>query len=280
MKFATIEIDGQPRIALVSEDEKTLKVGPADKPYLEDVIAADGLGDLAKACEASGETVSVADATFLPVVTRPKRIVCIGYNYPKIHPVEGQLPPPKDIGLFMKLPGVLVGHRHDLIKPVESDTYDFECEVTVVIGKKTGKIAAEDAWSVIAGITVMNDGSVRGWQKHSVPAGKNFRQSGSLGPWMTTIDAMPENVSDWRLKTVLNGEVMQDGAASDTFFDIPALLAYITSFTDLEPGDIVSTGSPEGSGGGRSPQRFLKAGDELEFSITGVGTLTNRVVNP
>ena len=278
MKIATIEVAGAARVGVVSDDEKTIALAPAGFGDLEDLIAAGRLDELATAAAASGDSVATADATYLPVVTKPKRVVCIGRNYPKIHPVDGVLPPPTDISLFLKLPGVLVGHGAPILKPAESDCYDYECEITLIIGKKTGKISKEDAWSVVAGITVMNDGSVRDWQKHSVDAGKNFRQSGSLGPWMTTLDAMPKPYGDWRILTKLNGEVMQDGPGSDMIFDIPTLLAYITSFTDLEPGDVVSTGSPEGSGGGRSPQVFLFPGDRLEISVTGVGTLANDIV--
>tara|TARA_R110000787_G_scaffold16622_22_gene50666 strand:+ start:770 stop:1612 length:843 start_codon:yes stop_codon:yes gene_type:complete len=278
MKIATLNYEGAPRLGLLSDDEALIHIAPSGWSYLETVLAGDRVSELADACRGSGLTIQTDQAELLPVVTAPKRIVCIGRNYPKIHPVDGELPPPTDIGLFMKLPGVLIGHGAPLKKPSESDTYDYEGEITLIIGKKTGKLDPKDAWSVVAGITAMNDGSVRGWQKHSVDAGKNFRQSGSLGPWMTTLDAMPQPSGDWRILTKVNGEVAQDGPASDMYFDIPTILAYITSFTDLEPGDVISTGSPEGSGGGRTPQRFLKNGDEVAVTITGVGTLKNRVV--
>ena len=123
----------------------------------------------------------------------------------------------------------------------------------------------------------MNEGSVRGWQRHSVNAGKNFRRSGSSGPWMVTADEIADP-SAMELTTKLNGETVQNTTVAKMIFDIPTMVNYVSEIFDLAPGDIISTGSPEGSGGSRIPQRFLKVGDELEITWSGVGTLRNKVV--
>ena len=135
-----------------------------------------------------------------------------------------------------------------------------------------------DAHKHIAGYTIVNDGSVRGWQKHSVHTGKNFANSGACGPWMVTADEIDDPFAI-TLKTRLNGDEVQNTNAGEMIFPIPELIEYISHTIDLRPGDIISTGSPEGSGGSRQPPRFLRAGDTLEMEVSGVGVLQNRVGN-
>ncbi len=216
---------------------------------------------------------------YVPPLWNAEKVICIGVNYPKRHPIHGDVPPPEHISTFNKFPGSVVGHGKPLIQPPApmSDTMDYEGELVVVIGRGGRFIPKEQAFDHIAGYTIMNDGSVREWQKHSVPAGKNFAGMSSCGPWMVTADEILDPFA-MRLSTRLNGEEVQSAKAGDMIFDIPTLINYVSGFLHLAPGDIISTGSPEGSGASRQPQRFLKPGDELEIEWSGVGTLKNRVV--
>ncbi len=251
---------------------------------LRDVIAADALSQLEADCAQSGKTISFSEVQLLPPITNPGRMICVGVNYPKRYPVadeNGDFPfmdAPENIILFAKLDGTLVGHEEPLELPLgpAADTFDYEGEITLIIGKGGRHIAAADAFDHVAGYTIMNDGSVRGWQKHSVHAGKNFANSGGCGPWMVTADEIDDPFG-MTLKTWLNGELVQDTTAAEMVFSIPELIAYISHTIDLRPGDLIATGSPEGSGGSRKPQRFLRSGDVLEIAVSDVGVLKNRV---
>jgi 2-keto-4-pentenoate hydratase/2-oxohepta-3-ene-1,7-dioic acid hydratase in catechol pathway len=205
-------------------------------------------------------------------------VICVGINYPKRHPVEGVLPPPEHITIFGKMEGTLVGHGEALEVPrgEAAATFDYEGEIVIVIGRGGRHIRRADALAHVAGYTIMDDGSVRGWQKQSLHAGKNFTRSGACGPWMTTADEIPDP-SAMTLTTRLNGETVQHTPASAMIFPIPQVIEYVSHITELSPGDLISTGSPEGSGGSRQPQRFLVAGDRLEIEVSGIGTLANRI---
>ncbi len=286
MKIASFKHDSSDLFGLVQDEF----VVPASRsfvesyPTLRDVITADALEQLAADCAQSDQNIALSDVQLLPPITNPQRIICVGINYPKRYPVADEngefpfMPAPENIILFAKLDGTLVGHGQPLEIPVgeAAETFDYEGEITVVIGKGGRHIPAENAFDHIAGYTIMNDGSVRGWQKHSVHAGKNFANSGGCGPWMVTADEIDDPFG-MTLQTRLNGELVQDTVASEMVFAIPELIAYISHTIDLRPGDLIATGSPEGSGGSRKPQRFLRTGDQLEISVSGVGTLKNRI---
>lgn len=286
MKIASFKHNGSELFGLVQDEF----IAPASRsfvetyPTLRDVLAADALEQLAADCAQSDEKLALSDVQLLPPITNPQRIICVGINYPKRYPVPDAngdfpiMPPPENIILFAKLDGTLVGHGQPLEIPTgeAADTFDYEGEITVVIGKGGRHIPAENAFEHIAGYTIMNDGSVRGWQKHSVHAGKNFANSGGCGPWMVTADEI-DNPFGMTLQTRLNGALVQNTVASEMVFSIPEVIAYVSHTIDLRPGDLIATGSPEGSGGSRKPQRFLRRGDELEISLSGVGSLKNRV---
>jgi 2-keto-4-pentenoate hydratase/2-oxohepta-3-ene-1,7-dioic acid hydratase in catechol pathway len=247
-------------------------------PSIRAVLEGNALGDLAKWVEGRDALLKLSAVRFLPPLWDTGKILCIGVNYAKRHPVHGEMPPPEYISMFVKTHEALVGHLEPLECPVEGprDTFDYEGELTLVFGKEGRHIPKENVFDHIAGYTVMDDGSVREWQKHSVAAGKNFNASGGCGPWMVTADEVDDPFA-MELSTKLNGEQVQNAKASDMIFDIPTLVNYVSTFIHLKPGDILSTGSPEGSGGSRQPQRFLVPGDELEISWSGVGTLRNKV---
>ena len=225
---------------------------------------------------------SACDALrLLPPLATENKIVCVGINYRKKYPLEGMPPPdPEHIIVFAKEHDAIVGHGEGLELPLgkAAESFDYEGEITLVIGKGGRHIARETALSHVAGITIFNDGSVRGWQKHSVHAGKNFARSGSCGPWIVTVDEIDmDHLGQLALTTRVNGELRQQTDVSQMIFAPDELIAYISHFTPLHPGDLIATGSPEGAGGSFSPTRFLKAGDHVEITVGGVGTLSNRV---
>jgi len=249
----------------------------ARHPELRDALAADGLGALE-----FGAPLALDAVALLPPIPAPSKIVCVGLNYRKPYPVGGVAPPePETIVLFGKERQCVVGHGAALEIPPgrAADTFDYEAEIAVVIGRKGRCIAPGDALAHVAGYTCFNDGSVREWQRHSVHAGKNFEKSGACGPWLATADEVP----DWsalRLTARLNGAVVQDALAGEMIFGLPEQIAYVSQLMVLHPGDIVATGSPDGTGGSRTPPRFLRAGDLVEVTVSGVGTLANRVAAP
>lgn len=288
VKIATFEHGGSVQFGVVTDSGGGAGIIPVEGAMadrfasLGDVLAADALDELKAWATDRTATHDIGRVSLLPPLQGAGKIICIGVNYPKRHPVEGDIPPPENISMFIKVPEALVGHGAALELPrgAAAETFDYEGELVLVIGKAGRYIAPEDCFDHIAGYTIMNDGSVRAWQKHSVTAGKNFAASGACGPWFTSAGEIADPFA-LKLSTRLNGEEVQSTTASAMIFQIPQLVAYVSSIMPLKPGDIISTGSPEGSGGSRIPQRFLKDGDELEIEWSdancSLGVLKNRV---
>ena len=243
------------------------------------VLAADATQALAQDVAGRPASFALDEVRLLPPLATENKIICVGINYRKKYPLEGMPPPdPEHIIVFAKQHDAIVGHGDGLELPQgqAAESFDYEGEITLVIGKGGRHIAREAALSHVAGITIFNDGSVRGWQKHSLHAGKNFARSGSCGPWIVTADEIGK-LDKLPLATRVNGELRQQTDVSQMIFQPDALIAYISHFTPLYPGDLIATGSPEGAGGSFSPTKFLKAGDLVEITVSGVGTLSNRV---
>jgi 2-keto-4-pentenoate hydratase/2-oxohepta-3-ene-1,7-dioic acid hydratase in catechol pathway len=172
-----------------------------------------------------------------------------------------------------------VGHGKPIVVPRESAKLDYEGEIAIVIGRGGRRIGEADAWQHIAGYAPYNDGSVRDWQAHTTQwtAGKNFSGTGGFGPWMVTRDEIADGAR-LDLVTRLNGEELQRGHTDQLIFPIPRLIAYVSTFTPLEPGDVIVTGTPAGVGFKRQPPVFMKPGDRVEVEVSRVGTLVNPVV--
>ncbi len=180
--------------------------------------------------------------------------------------------------MFTRFTDSQVGHGQPIIKPDVSDQVDYEGELAVVIGQGGHQIPEAAAMDHVAGYAAFNDVSVRDWQRHTtqfVP-GKNFFHAGAFGPWLVTADELPE-ITAQELTTRVNGETVQHAPISDLLFPIPRLIAYISAFTPLSPGDVIATGTPGGVGFYRDPQLFLFPGDVVEVEISGIGTLRNLV---
>ncbi|WP_439551223.1 fumarylacetoacetate hydrolase family protein [Falsiroseomonas sp.] len=238
-------------------------------------LPAETMAEAMACTDANGPRYRLSAITLLNPLP-DARLFCIGLNYPKPHPLGGEVKGPANISYFLKHQAALVGPGQALRLPGVSEQFDYECELAVVIGRGGHRIAEADAMDHVGGYTILNDGSVRDWQAHSVTAGKNFFESGSIGPWVVTSD----EVSEWQdltLRTRLNGKVVQDSKAGAMFFGIPALIAYLSTITPLLPGDVIATGSPEGTGATQKPPRFLRSGDALEFEVDAIGVLRNAV---
>jgi len=246
-------------------------------PSLRHLLAADAVSEAGRALETATPDLTLNQISFLPVIADPAKIICIGINY-AAHAAEGGHQRPTRPPVFTRWADSLVGHERPIIRPAVSTMYDWEVELCVVIARRAWQVAAKDALSHVAGYTIVNEGSVRDWQRHSpqfIP-GKNFYRSGAIGPWMVTSDEI-SNPSGLRLTTKLNGEVMQDSNTSDLIFDVPYLIEYLSTFTPLEPGDLISTGTPSGVGFPRKPPIFMKPGDIMELEIERIGILRNKV---
>ena len=211
-------------------------------------------------------------------IPNQRRMLCAGLNYHKKYPLGGEVKLPKQPVYFNKPPGSLVAHNEALVRPIASDQLDYEVELAVVIGRSGRHISESDALAHVAGYTILNDGSVRDWQRHGVAAGKNFYRSGSCGPWIVTSDLLPDP-SALSVTTRVNGEQRQHSSVNEMIFSVEELVAYMSQIMPLEPGDIIATGSPEGTGGSMEPQVWLSAGDQIEFEVPGIGLLKNSVVD-
>jgi len=224
--------------------------------------------------------LSLDEIDFLPCIPDPNKVLCIGVNYKK-HVLEMGRDLPRYPWVFTRFADSFVGHGASMIRPVSvSENYDFEGELAVIIGRAAHRVAASDAFAFVAGYSCLNDGSIRDFQRHSgqFTPGKNFLKSGSLGPWLVTRDEI-EDVRGLTLETRLNDELMQSASTSDLIFDIPKLIEYCTTFTRLEPGDIIATGTPGGVGAARTPPVWMKPGDTIEVSISGIGVLRNSIAD-
>ena len=279
MKLASYWVDGHPAFGVVREDgvitvSERLGVRAAS---LKQALANDLLPQIAAAAAKARPDHKLADITFLPVIPDPELIACAGINY-RSHASETGRDIPKQPSMFIRRANTLVGHEGAMVRPNVSTHFDFEGELAVVIGRGGRHIAAEQALDHVAGYTCFVDGSVRDYQKFSVTAGKNFPATGPLGPWIVTRDEIPDPTR-LTLTTLLNGVEMQHSATDLLIYSIPQIVAFCSDFTQLAPGDVIATGTPEGVGHRRTPPVWMKPGDVLEVEITGIGVLRSRIVD-
>jgi 5-carboxymethyl-2-hydroxymuconate isomerase len=231
------------------------------------------------ASAATGD-VALADIEYLPTIPDPGKIVCIGINYGKRNEEYGDGGAASHYpSVFMRTPESLVGHGQPILRPPESEQLDYEGEIVLVIGRQGRRIPEAQAWEHVAGLSLMNEGSVRDWLRHAkfnVTQGKNFARSGSLGPWLVTRDAItaPENL---HLTTRVNEELRQDDTTANLRFPFEYLISYLSTFMPLNPGDLIATGTPTGAGARFDPPKYLRDGDVVEVHVPEIGTLSNRV---
>ena len=243
---------------------------------LKALIADQGISK-AQAFLSETPDYQASDITWLPVIPNPGKIICVGLNY-QDHVVETGRDNTEQPAIFLRLAESQVGHKQPIVRPRESTQLDFEAEIAVVIGKAGRHISQEDSWGHIAGYSCYNDGSVRDWQRHTTQwtAGKNFAQTGGFGPWMVSADEIPPGTR-LPLSCRLNGERMQHATTEQMIFRIPKIIEYVSTWTTLEPGDVLVTGTPGGVGARRTPPLWMKPGDKVEVEIDKVGVLENSI---
>lgn len=246
-------------------------------PDLRALLAGGALAQAAKAAKGAREDFKLSKIVFLPVIPNPGKIICVGLNYEE-HRVETGRDKTENPALFIRVAESQVGHNRPIVMPPESTQLDYEGEIAVIIGKSGRRISEDKSWRHIAGYACYNDGSVRDWQRHTLQwtAGKNFSQTGGFGPWMITRDEIADG-EELTLETRLNGRVMQHATTAMMVHRIPKLIRYISTFTALEPGDVIVTGTPGGVGARRDPPVWMKPGDRVEVEVSKVGVLVNTI---
>ena len=248
---------------------------------LREAIRNDQLGTLAAEAAAADADTSLEDIVYLPTIPNPEKVICIGVNYANRNAeYKDGSSAPKYPSVFMRTRESLVGHQQDIMDPPESDQLDYEGEIVIVIGKEGRRIPQEKAADHVAGLTIMNEGSLRDFLRHAkfnVTQGKNFANSGSLGPWLVTPDEI-DPMGELQVITRVNGEERQNDVTSNLMFPFPYLISYLSTFYHLKPGDIIATGTPNGAGARFDPPKYLREGDVVEVEVPGVGKLLNSVV--
>jgi 2-keto-4-pentenoate hydratase/2-oxohepta-3-ene-1,7-dioic acid hydratase in catechol pathway len=280
VRIASYEIGGRPSFGIVKDGGVVdVAMRAPSMPGLLDALRSEGGMGQIRRFAGEQPDADLAAITFLPVVPRPEKVICVGLNY-RDHAAEIGAEIPGRPTLFVRFPDAQVGHLQPLMRPKVSHRFDYEGELAVIIGASARHVGRDKALECVAGYCCFNDGTIRDWQGHSsqFTAGKNFVRSGAIGPWLTTADEIAEP-GRLALKTRVNDALVQDGSTSDMVFDVPALIEYVTAFTELRPGDVIATGTPAGVGYRREPRLYMKAGDTVEIEIEGIGTLRNSVVD-
>ena len=280
MRFASYKIEGQAVYGLVQEASI---LEPPDEfrakfPDLRSVLQAGALVEAKQAAQ-DGVQHALDAVAFEPVIPHPGKILCVGSNY-LTHMKEMGRVVPEYPWLFVRFADSQVGHGQPMIRPAASDKYDFEGELAVIIGREARHVSKEDALDYVAGYSCFNDGTLRDFQEHGsqFTPGKNFYHSGSFGPWLVTVDEIPDPTR-LTLETRLNGQTMQTALISALRFGIGELIEYCSTFSCLRPGDVISTGTTGGVGFARKPPVWMQPGDVIEVEISGIGALCNAIAD-
>lgn len=279
MRFASFTAQGESLYGRVTDHGAVALSGAFPQwPTLLDVVKAGGLGELARF--AQGRAVSHHDFDYDMVLPNAQRILCVGVNFPDRNAeYKDGSELPKYMSLFPRFASGFTGHDRPLIRPPENHTLDYEGEVAIVIGTPGRRIAPQNAYDHIAALTLCNEGTIRDWVRHAkfnVTQGKNWDHSGALGPWLVPF-TNADQLDNARITTRVNGDLRQDDALARMMFPIRQQIAYISTFMKLQPGDIIVTGTPTGSGARLDPPQYLKPGDVIEIDVNGIGTLRNTV---
>ncbi|MGX1349546.1 2-keto-4-pentenoate hydratase/2-oxohepta-3-ene-1,7-dioic acid hydratase in catechol pathway [Bradyrhizobium elkanii] len=245
-------------------------------PDLKTLLKKGAVADAARFLDQASD-VSLEELIWLPPIPDPEKIICVATNFIS-QSIEAGRPLERYPRLFSRFADTLVGFGGRMRKPRESNAFDYEGELAVIIGRPGRRIPKPLALGFVAGYACFNDGTARDWQDHSAQflPGKNFPSTAGFGPWMTTADEIPD-VRRLRLTTRVNGNEVQRARLSDLIFDVAALISYCSSFCELVPGDIIVTGTTGGAGAHSKPPRWLKDGDIVDVEITDIGRLRNQV---
>ena len=281
MRFLSFAKDGKSSFGAVI-DSGVVDLGAAhpELPDLRSALRENRLAALADEAVTSEPACGLGDIEFLPTIPNPEKIICIGVNYAnRNEEYKDGSEPPKYPSVFMRTRESLVGHGQNIMDPPESEQLDYEGEIVIVIGQEGRRIPENKAHQHIAGLTIMNEGSVRDYLRHAkfnVTQGKNFAKSGALGPWMVAADEL-DPMGELRVTTRVNEEQRQSDTTENLMFPFRYLIRYLSTFYHLKPGDIIATGTPNGAGARFDPPKYLKDGDIVEVEVPGIGVLRNTV---
>ncbi len=277
MRWLSFRRGGQESFGYVTDDGLgVVDVGARGRhATLKSAIAAGELDALVVPGQQAD--LSLAEITYLPPITQPDKILCVGLNY-RDHQAETGRGGEDFPTIFIRLAAAQVGHEQPMIRPLESATLDFEGEIAMVIGTAGRRIQPTAALSHVAGFSIYNDGSVREYQRQTsqFTPGKNFAATGGFGPWMMTPDEVG-NVDAMEITTRLNGKVMQNATADLLVFGFAEIIAYCSIFTELVAGDVIVTGTPGGVGAARKPPVFMDEGDVIEVEVAPIGVLRHTI---
>ena len=281
MKLASYKVRGRESFgAVVGEGLVDLKtrLGPHLASTL-DLLRNDGLGVAREALRGVRADFPFAEVEWLAPIMAPEKILCVGINYANRNTDYGDQEPPKYPSMFYRAPGSLAAHLQPIIRPHESEQLDYEGEIALVIGRTGRRIKHEEALDNVAGVTLCNEGTIRDWLRHgkfNVTQGKNWDSTGSIGPWIVTTDEIDIS-KPLHLTVKLNGTVTQDDTTASMIKSFAELIAYVSTFMTLKPGDIIAAGTPIKLGPRDDPPTWLKPGDVIEISVPEIGVLRNTV---
>jgi 2-keto-4-pentenoate hydratase/2-oxohepta-3-ene-1,7-dioic acid hydratase in catechol pathway len=278
MKFLSFRAGRSAHYGLM-DGNKVVDLTPRLKyPDLKALIAADARVEAERAAKGAAADFALDQIAFDPVIVNPAKIIAVGLNYDE-HINETKMAKPAYPTIFTRWADTHVGHLQPLIRPRDSDNFDYEGELVVIIGKGGRRITQADAMNHVAGYSIYNEGSIRDYQRHAsqFTPGKNFPATGSFGPYLVTPDEVGQ-LAGKKIQTRLNRDTVQSSTLDMMIFPPPRLIEYISIFTPLAPGDVIITGTPGGVGWVRKPPLWMKAGDKVEVEIDGVGVLKNNVI--
>ena len=280
MKIVSFEAGGTESFGVVRGDG-VVKAGPKTEfgaTSVREVLESGRLSELEAFTGGKSADFGLDEIVYLQPIPDPDMIICVGMNYGSAFEEVGQAFPGYP-SLFMRRTSAQVGHNQPIKKPASSEKFDCEAELAVIIGVGGSEIPVARAADHIAGYSIFNDASAVDWMAHTkqnVTPGKNFDGSGAFGPWMVTAGEL-RDVPSLTVRHVLNGEEIQSGPVSDMCYGIDQLINYVSTFTTLRPGDVISTGSPGGIRSRRQADKWVRPGDVIEMSVDGIGTLRNPV---
>jgi 2-keto-4-pentenoate hydratase/2-oxohepta-3-ene-1,7-dioic acid hydratase in catechol pathway len=279
VRLATIRVEGTTS-AVLADGNALIDLGAGD---LGEFLANPDWRERAAAASAASSgavTYPLSDADFAPLVPNPSKIVCVGLNY-RNHILEMGRDLPEYPTLFAKFADTLIGANDDIARPPETERWDWEAELAIVIGRPVRRAKRQQAVDAIAGFTVLNDVTARDWQSRTSEwlQGKIWDASTPVGPFLVTPDELPGTTSpELRITLTVDGQTMQQDTTADLLFGPVQLVEYISTIIRLNPGDIIATGTPGGVGQARKPPRFLVGGETVTAAIEGIGQTVNRVV--
>ncbi|MFY0609877.1 MAG: fumarylacetoacetate hydrolase family protein [Hyphomicrobiaceae bacterium] len=284
MRLVTFKQGAGTAVGLVA-DEDVIDLGSAGSDMPTSMLELAAAGDQAVSrlrelqSSSSGTKRPLGSLELMPVIMNAPKIICVGLNYAD-HAKEGGNAVPDYPGLFMRTNRSMIGANAPMVRPSISDTLDYEAELMVIIGKGGRHIAEADALDHVFGYSIFNDGSVREFQRKSSQwtPGKNFDDTGAVGPWIVTPDELPPGAQGLKIESRLNGQVMQSSNTSNMICSVAHTISLLSQYTTLEAGDMIAMGTPEGVGYARKPPVFMQPGDVIEVEIEQIGVLRNPIV--